>query len=810
MDPSSTSRPSHAQRSSVLIKPPPNVRSKSKHKAVKKSKVARVASTLRRRRSLIRNRYEKAIIQLLERHDRLPRQGQDGLLYRVEQLPIGHSRTSLIEGFDAVVEVMSSNDSSTSITISAKSSNSSDRSKTGVAHTSVDLLSDDVFAPDDFDRYLGSDCLKPTPAPITNSHIQIQTSHTRGSAEGVLIQLDIESLPLAPLRTPTPSLSNSRPTSVDELFFDNHVRLSIRSLISPPSSPPAAADEFPTKDNLTSPEASSSRGLPQNEGLFQDPIRLDVRRPLKTSPGSPFSLAQHHVSLLDDPWPTPLIFRGSSYPVMQETEIRIQQEPSQDPDSPESERRALARKRGGKDLRVQASITRTVTSLGPKMSPEAGVQTVSATPSSLQFGPRTPHRPIPLQQRPFKDAIPSKWKDNTSSTVSSSPYQAYDPRLVTDVPTLPPISPVTFSLIDEMSAELAKVMDDWSEERMPELDTKAISSPPNERRISFLDMPIEEDITIPTMSSLDLKQPRNAASLDSCAVLFDNVAELLAAPATVAHTITDKPKKSPLLMSVDVKSISSADQDNSSDLLRDLLTELEALNSSKPTLTIPLVSKRRRSRSGCSNMSTSANESASTSPVGKPLPPLPVLSRPLRIPPRSSSKNAETTPNSPKEQKSSLTSTPAMVSGPSTTSLPSATEGTPARPAPSFRERMTKATVDALLDAENETDFARAWSKIKKTKRESRNLQNSDFEWQRWVDRDYEDEARASDRERSRKRRSNKRRRLEAQRATVNEESSRDGATIGSLAQGVADPQSPSKDERRRSNLFEALQEEFD
>ena len=129
---------------------------------------------------------------------------------------------------------------------------------------------------------------------------------------------------------------------------------------------------------------------------------------------------------------------------------------------------------------------------------------------------------------------------------------------------------------------------------------------------------------------------------------------------------------------------------------------------------------------------------------------------------------------------------------------------------------MTKATLSALLDAESDADFDRAWSTIKKTKRESKSdivksgdRENREFGWHRWVDREYEDEARKTVRAR---RMARKRKRGDA---SLTYAQGREEIQAGGLSEPLdgADEKGKEKEEsggklvRRRSNLFEVLNE---
>src|SRR5277367_4148574 len=140
---------------------------KSTRKPKKKSRVARAASKLRRRRSAIRDGYQTALIHLAEKYLSVPTQGPEGLVFAIPELPPGHSRESLIHIFNDVLKDMgssSNNGGNDANSGSMKFSNHSAHWMSPVSGPPVDLLSDEFFGPDDFDRYLGCASLKPLPA----------------------------------------------------------------------------------------------------------------------------------------------------------------------------------------------------------------------------------------------------------------------------------------------------------------------------------------------------------------------------------------------------------------------------------------------------------------------------------------------------------------------------------------------------------------------------------------------------------------------------------------------------------------------
>ena len=872
-----------------------------KHKAVKKARVvARVASTLRRRRSALKNRYERAIIQMLERHGKLPKEGEDGLLYRVQQIPSGHSRASLIGGFDAVIEVMSGNDSSHSVTITSNSCDSSNKSKSSseLAHSTVDLLGDDVFGPDEFDRYLGSDCLKPQEAS-TATHIKIQTSNGHDSAEGLLIQIEspgFKSLPRSP-----PTLSDSRPTSVDELFFGNTFRLSIRSLMSPPASP--STDRYSVSLPFSPPaNLSDSRPPSMDETFFTRSVKVDIQQSLAQIPEE----THYEASLLpDEPWPKPLAFRASGKPIQQTTQIDVWHS------SPRHQNfkdlgRSLARKRGGQDLRIKADIKLTVTAPTPEPPPTGRIRTVTNTPNMLASGFPTPRSPLPQVSSPASFDSP-KTRDHALSLGPSPAYIAYRPDSA-EPPWLPLISTdVSVCLLDEMAEELDKVMTTWQsggpvDHGTPRATTASVSCVE-----SLLDLPILEDLSAsaqapePTAETL-----RHAASLDSQKTLFTNVAALLPKVSNIPELTAGAHISDPFTVSSSrgVSTSTIKPQKTSGSLLDDLLTELSTSGMSIPRPSAPTLSQRRRSRIHSDTSGLRSTGSANSSPVEKPLPPLPKKIHPPVVPRRSSSKPAGTinpviTPEpprlavavpspsnaSPHRTKASpskniapitpfLAASPALESliqcklndsttnyrafspAPAVTPVPapasttqihaSAVISTPTstlQAAHSFRDRLTKATLDALLDAKTDADFARAWSTVKKTKRDSHRNHNSEFAWQRWVDRDFDDGSTEHQDNGARARREvgeggvrRRRERRKRRRADVE----RDGLIGYKIPEGdpVTDnidtcspssqatdhqdnlvngtkeatahnqPLTPRKASRRRSNLFEVLGEE--
>ena len=128
----------------------------------KKNIVKRVKSTLRRRKSQLFCMYQNALIEMAESKLNLPHEGQSGLIYAVKELPTGHSRHSLINVFDDVVATMSA----------ATSKSSSQRSWQTVARfeSPEDLLTGDSYGPEDYDRYLVWQPLKPLPVrPIAHA-----------------------------------------------------------------------------------------------------------------------------------------------------------------------------------------------------------------------------------------------------------------------------------------------------------------------------------------------------------------------------------------------------------------------------------------------------------------------------------------------------------------------------------------------------------------------------------------------------------------------------------------------------------------
>ena len=563
-----------------------------KHKAVKKARVvARVASTLRRRRSALKNRYERAIIQMLERHGKIPKEGEDGLLYRVQQIPSGHSRASLIGGFDAVIEVMSGNDSSHSVTITSNSCDSSNKSKSSseLAHSTVDLLGDDVFGPDDFDRYVGSDCLKPQEAS-TATHVKIQTINGHDSAEGLLIQIEspaFKSLPRSP-----PTLSDSRPTSVDELFFGNTFRLSIRSLMSPPASP--STDRYSVSLPFSPPaDLSDSRPPSMDETFFTRSVKVDIQQSLAQIPEE----THYEASLLpDNPWPKPLAFRASGKPIQQTTQIDVWH------NSPRHQNfedlgRSLARKRGGQDLRIKADIKLTVTAPTPE-SPQTGrIRTITNTPNLLASGFPTPRSPLPQVSSPASFDSP-KARDHAPLLSPSPAYIAYRPGSA-EPSWLPLISTdVSVCLLDEMTEELDRVMNTWESENLVDQSNLRAMTAFVSGEESLLDMPIDEDLSSSTQATQPRDEPlRHATSLDSQKTLFTNVAALLPKVSTPSEHATGAQTSDPFTVSPPrAMSMSTVKpQKTSGSLLDDLLTELSASGMSIPRPSASTLSQRPRS-----------------------------------------------------------------------------------------------------------------------------------------------------------------------------------------------------------------------
>ena len=863
----------------------PNIRRRSqktrsiRQKAVRKARVvARVASTLRRRRSAFKNRYEKAIIQLLERHGKIPKVGQDGLLYRVQQIPSGHSRASLIGGFDAVIEVMSGNESNHSVTITSSSCESSNKSKSSseLAHSTVDLLGDDIFAPDDFERFLGSDCLKPQ-AASTSTHVKIQTTNGHDSAEGILIEIgspDFRSLP----RTP-PALSDSRPTCVDELFFGNTFRLSIRSLMSPPATP--STDHHTISAPFSPPANLSDSRPPSMDEIFSTKsVTVNIQQSLAQIPEE---VHDETPSLLDDPWPKPLAFRGIYKPVQQTIPIDVLHTSPRKQKLDET-RHSLARKRGGQDLRINANIKLTVTAPTPEPPRTGQIRTVTNTPDLLASGFPTPRKPLPQVSSSASFESP-RIHDHASSPYSSSSSIAYRPDSV-ESSWLPLISTdVSFCLLDEMTEELDKVMEAWQKETRVDDSSQHGTVAFVHCKESLLDMPIEEDLSTSARAPKPNTEPlRHAASLDSQETLFTNVAALLPKLDNPPEHDTGTPVGVPFTVPYPaaVSSPTIKPQKTSGSLLEDLLTELSASGMSIPRPSAPTLSKRRRSRGSSNTSESRSNESATSSPISKPLPPLPKKIYPPVVPRRSSSKPADVVnpvfipqlptlaailPNSSSSSRYTTDATPSKSGAPITpflaasptlqsliqvdltnfttttavsspalteTLAPASSTLTPTtHSAPSFRDRLTKATLDALLDAKTHADFARAWSTVKKTKRESRRIHNSDFAWQRWVDQDFEDGSaglRESDsgvgREEgggeARHRRQRRKRRhtdIDLDPGVEQDEAIGEETSEGNLSKYNAEtaakesttqcqPMTPRKANRRRSNLFEVLGEE--
>jgi hypothetical protein len=667
-------------------------------------------------------------------------------VFAIPELPPGHSRESLIHIFNDVLKDMgssSNNSSNDANSGSMKFSNHSAHWTSPASGPPVDLLSDEFFGPDDFDRYLGCASLKPLPAfPADRRRQQHSEADYSDSRENILIELDIESPRLSPTSTTLPNLSNSH-SPVDELFFGSTANLRVRSFLSPSHSPPLHPPRCSTSTPSTLPSLSDS-GRPSIDDLyFGSTIEVGVQSLLsihqsqpRSSPTPP-SLSNSrppsfdelffggslsvdsqiqplHLTQLQAPpsqsqeinevlkssfWPKPLVFQESPYPVFQSAQVRgHQQTLHTDVDA-----HTLSRRHGSEDLRVQANIQLTVTVPTSRSSPTAQNQHKCA-PTCLQAGhsiPRKPVAPSPMKQIEYTD----EWRDYSPLTeVAGSPYQAFASRGVRAAPSLPLIPSVSStSLMEEMKDELDRLMDEWNMQTFRFEEGRV----PAEDRWSLLDMPIDEpsEIDLPPLFEPIAPKPKaSIKSVNSEAGMFRNVTRLLTRPEKWLRAAEE-----PFAIG-EAAALKC-------DTIEIPPTQSNSLHVEEPTAT----ESRSQMLDDADRPPTSLPLTAEPSPtllVGQTPKWLPKSNNAPIVPPRSSSRTTQ------------VLSHPTIADNQVPQTLPNSN---------SFRSRMNKATIDALLSASNESEFQRAFSIAKKTKQESMTNLKREFEWHRWVDRDYED-----------------------------------------------------------------------
>lgn len=257
----------------------------------KKNIVKRVKSTLRRQRSQLAWMYQNALIEMVENRLDLPHEGQSGLVYAVPELPAGHSRQSLIDVFDDVVANMSATTTKSSSQRSWQTVASSDSPN--------DLLTGDYYGPEDFDRYLVWQPLKPLPAqpsPPTNATPQELSELTWSSprtpskhSNNLLIDLD------SPLTTGPPTPPDVQYSTIDELFFGGlSATLKSPPLIPSPSLDPTLWPQPLKFSDSPFPVLGSSILAPTTSQISirkrapHGNLRLDTQHPaLRVSPPTP-------------------------------------------------------------------------------------------------------------------------------------------------------------------------------------------------------------------------------------------------------------------------------------------------------------------------------------------------------------------------------------------------------------------------------------------------------------------------------------------------------------------------------------------
>lgn len=424
-------------KSSILF------RANSKRRRQEKPFLARIASTIRRRRVDIRSKYDRGRRRIREWHGRPPKQNPDGLVYHVRQLPAGHTRHSLLNGLDAVVEVMRRKTSLSSVTITIRSSNSKrgHGSRTHFPYPTADQLGDEIFSPDDFDRFLSHDRLKPLPTADTYQPDQTPSRLPEMVLPGPLIPMEGDYSQSSLSSTTAPKFTDSPPASVDELYFGNSIRLNTQSL-------------FPTPPSPVSSKCKSSHIA-----------SVPACKP------TPSSTSEHHtcfdqMNLLfsDKSLPNQFELNAQTPPSNRQTQsLFLRDDETHARSSNGANGRGLVRRRGSQNLRLRASIELNSVSSTSQNSRKVVEPVFSSSPNRRYYA---------------------------AYSARKSTYQACQSQSFTGSPSLPPIPPI-FPLLDELNRELSKSIDGW--ENLTE-DRNYGSSTVPEHRFSLIDLPMEDDL----------------------------------------------------------------------------------------------------------------------------------------------------------------------------------------------------------------------------------------------------------------------------------------------------------------------------
>jgi len=447
MNETSSSSPRPSQRRSL----PPRAPSKKKSSRSlrkpkprkKKTKIARVKSTLRHRRSAFQTWYEKELLSLAIKHLDFPSESVGGVLYHVPLPPVQHTRDSLIQVLDEAVESLHG----TSGSVSSSRSGFSTRAQ-GTRSATPDLLGvDNAYDVADYDSWIRDyQVLSPQQPSFTQTiSVVIEASPLPSPTmpwqnQSLLIDIEVTP-PMSPrsIATTAPSIPHSRPLSVDEMFFGELADFNATvSIPSPPRSP--------------SPQTSTS--ITVTTGLHPSPLCI---RPAQSV-------------ITRKPVPPP----RSPY---------VQMELSHKPTG----KRTLSRRQGGHDLRNSANISVTITaptptatpmpdvSLNNRVEPLRSPKTLPAIPThqTPSPGPRVP------AVRKIRDSTGAPYVPYTPPAKRNKPYIPYTPTIKRNAAIASPILPVipeigSSSLLEEVNAEL----DNFLESMPPGSTTSSGASTP--------------------------------------------------------------------------------------------------------------------------------------------------------------------------------------------------------------------------------------------------------------------------------------------------------------------------------------------